>query len=813
MSMVNVPFETVFVGLNGDGLPNDGRARQIAGRIESPRGVFQQVCVRSDRHPGTETHITGCRRRRIIQNFEAIAGPCIETLVDRLTAGGECGQPESCNIALPGFRIGVVGLQVGRAAGPRCKVSGVGHGLRQCRQAAVGLCRMGEQKAKCAATVAAPRKCVVEFNIIVSSPCNLRLVFSFAPHSPILLSAPVPRQRNTAQLARNTRDFVLFVPDRAYRGTLIVSASEYARASATHLGPAADFGRAGPPRFMEGNRRLASAAKSAPCRVGKRTKACRFIATSTRARGRFTPSSPNWMHGAKRGGSPSNPACRIGPARTGCHPPRVSVAPDLTGPCRWAGDHRGDRRSRASLEEPSHGQARRGAVVRRRAPLPRSEPRHDQEYFSDGITEDIIDALSRVPNLRVVARTSAFAFKGKANDVRQIGRQLDVNAVLEGSVRKDGDQLRITAQLNRVSDGTHLWSHTFDRQLRDIFAVQHEISQAIAGELRAGQVPDRRGTSDLEAWQRYQEARYFFNRQEPASYYKAIERYQQAINRDPRFALAYAGMADSYAYLAENFAAAPKEVMPKARAAAETAVSLDENSAEAHISRGIVNLDYEWNREAAQREFLRALQLNPASSWAHHWYAHSLETQGRLEEATKEMRAALALDPLSVVFYWDLGNDLLMARRNADALALLDKGDELFPNFWILNWEKAEAYYAEHDLDSLHRELEKMQASSSEMGGFPPFMAILGKFAAHDGRTAEARRILDRLESLRNTQYVEPAMTVELAAALGDRERVKVWLQRSVEERSTLYLYLPLASVYIDHSPEIDAAIAKMYRW
>ena len=440
-------------------------------------------------------------------------------------------------------------------------------------------------------------------------------------------------------------------------------------------------------------------------------------------------------------------------------------------------------------------------------------PRHDQEYFSDGLTEDIIDALSRVPNLRVVARTSAFAFKGKANDVRQIGIQLDVNAVLEGSVRKDGDQLRITAQLNRVSDGTHLWSHTFDRQLRDIFAVQHEISQAIAGELRAGQVPDRRGTSDLEAWQRYQEARYFFNRQEPASYFKAIERYQQAINRDPRFALAYAGMADSYAYLAENFAAAPKEVMPKARAAAETAVSLDENSAEAHISRGIVNLDYEWNRDAAQREFLRALQLNPASSWAHHWYAHSLETQGRLEEATKEMRAALALDPLSVVFYWDLGNDLLMARRNADALALLDKGDELFPNFWILNWEKAEAYYAEHDLDSLHRELEKMQASSSEMGGFPPFMAILGKFAAHDGRTAEARRILDRLESLRNTQYVEPAMTVELAAALGDRERVKVWLQRSVEERSTLYLYLPLASVYIDHSPEIDAAIAKMYRW
>ena len=271
-------------------------------------------------------------------------------------------------------------------------------------------------------------------------------------------------------------------------------------------------------------------------------------------------------------------------------------------------------------------------------------PRHDQDYFSDGLTEEIIDALSRVPNLRVVARTSAFAFKGKANDVRQIGKQLDVGAVLEGSVRKDGDRLRITAQLNRVSDGTHLWSHTYDRTLRDVFAVQHEISQTIASQLRAGDVPQRRGTNDLEAYRTYQEGRYFFNQQEPASYRKAIERFQKAIERDPNFALAYAALADSYAYLAENFAEAPKEFMPKARAAAEKAVALDENLAEAHTSMGIVKLDYEWNREAGQREFQKSLQLNPGSGWAHHWYAHSLETQGRIEDAMKEMRTALALN-------------------------------------------------------------------------------------------------------------------------------------------------------------------------
>jgi TolB-like protein/Tfp pilus assembly protein PilF len=437
-------------------------------------------------------------------------------------------------------------------------------------------------------------------------------------------------------------------------------------------------------------------------------------------------------------------------------------------------------------------------------------PRHDQDYFSDGLTEEIIDALSRVPNLRVVARTSAFAFKGKANDVRQIGKQLDVGAVLEGSVRKDGDRLRITAQLNRVSDGTHLWSRTYDRQLRDVFAVQNEISQAIANELRAGQVPRRRATNDLEAYQRYQEGRYFFNQQEPASYLKAIERYRQAIDRDPNFALAYAGLADSYAYLAENFLAAPNDVMPKARAAAQRAVDLDPNSPEAHTSRGMVSLDYDWDRDAAQREFLRAIELNPGSGWAHHWYAHSLETQGRLEEAMKEMRAALALDPLSLVIYWDIGTELITARRYDDALAHLKKGDDLFPNFWLLSWEKAEVYYAKHDLPSVDREIEKMKASHPEMAEVPSFIAILGTFAARGGRRAEARQLLDRLEQLHKTQYVEPFVVIEMVSALGDRERLRVWIQRLVEERSSLYLYLPLSASYFDPSPELDALIAKI---
>jgi TolB-like protein len=456
----------------------------------------------------------------------------------------------------------------------------------------------------------------------------------------------------------------------------------------------------------------------------------------------------------------------------------------------------------------SSGEAISSVVV---LPFVDMSPQHDQEYFSDGLTEEIIDALSRVPNLRVVARTSAFVFKGKAGDIRQIGKQFDVGAVLEGSVRKDGDQLRITAQLNRVSDGTHLWSHTYDRQLRDVFKVQHELSQSIARELRAGSVPERRYTNDPDAYQRYQEGRYFFNQQEPSAYRKAIDRFQRAIDRDPNFAMAYSGLADSYAYLAENFAGPPKEFMPRAKEAALKAVALDNNLAEAHTSLGIVKLDYEWDIDGGQAEFLRAMQLNPQSGWARHWYAHSLEAQRHIEDALREMRAALALDPLSLVIYWDIGTDLLGLRRYDEALAHLAKGEELFPNFYLLTWEKAEAYYGKHDLASAHREVEKMRTSNPDFANLPSFIALQGTAAAREGRLAEARKILDKLEEFRKTQYVEGFMAMELCSALGDHDRMQKWLERMREDRSSLYLYLPLAAAgFAEQDTEMMEKAAKV---
>ena len=460
----------------------------------------------------------------------------------------------------------------------------------------------------------------------------------------------------------------------------------------------------------------------------------------------------------------------------------------------------------------SNGETMSSVVV---LPFLDMSPQKDQEYFSDGLTEEIIDALSRVPNLRVVARTSAFAFKGKAADIREIGKQLNVTNVLEGSVRKSGDQLRITAQLNRASDGTHLWSRTYDRQLRDIFAVQREISQAIAGQLRAGQVSHRAPTTDMEAYRLYQEGRYFFNQHiPPDSYRKAIERYQQAVARDPNFALAYAGMADAYAYLCENMAVAPRDVMPKAKEAAERAVALDDRLGEAHISLGIVKMDYDWDREAAQSEFRKAMQLSPGSSWAHHWYAHSLESQGRVEEATKEMRAALALDPLSVPIYWDIGSELNWTGKYDESIRHLDRARELFPNQPIVMFMQAWAYFSKGDVKSGQQVIDALKASAAAAGmdKEPVMVMIAGWASAMEGHRAEAEAALAQLEQQRKTQYVEPLIVTWICSALHDPDAVLKWLRRGYEERSTLFVYAPLNKHVYGGVPGVEAIFAQGLR-
>lgn len=418
-------------------------------------------------------------------------------------------------------------------------------------------------------------------------------------------------------------------------------------------------------------------------------------------------------------------------------------------------------------------------------------PQKDSEYFADGLSEEIIDALSRVPSLRVVARTSSFAFKGRNVDIREIGKQLDVNAVIEGSVRKSGNNLRITAQLNRVSDGSHLWSRTYDRQLQDVFAIQHEISEAIANELRAARTPARpEPTKNVEAWRLYQEGRFLFNKFEPPdSDLKAIERYKEAIAQDPSFVAAYAGVADAYSYLAENLVIAPDDVMPKAREAAEKALALNESSAEAHTSLGIVKLDYERDVEGGQREFLRALQINPGFSWARHWYAHSLEAQNRMEEALREMQAAKNLDPLSIPINWDIAGELIILGRYDEAKQLLSRAQELFPNeplFDLMNvvadWREGNVAAARGVVDALRKRPEVAEQ--------PPFLSIFATEDAYDGNQQRARQITAKLDQMRQTMYVDPVPVIVACKALKDEAGMLKWFRRARDEHSPLFVYL-----------------------
>ncbi len=418
---------------------------------------------------------------------------------------------------------------------------------------------------------------------------------------------------------------------------------------------------------------------------------------------------------------------------------------------------------------------------------------HNLGYFGDGLTEEIIDALSRVPNLRVVARTSAFAFKGAGKDIREIGRQLGVDGVIEGSVQESGGQARITVQLNRVSDGTHLWSRKFDRPLTDVFAIQNEISQAIASELRGSSTSLPPPTGATEAYRLYEEGRYLFNQfQPPRSNLNAIERYQQAIQLDRNFALAYAGLSEAYAYLGENSVRYPREVMPKAKEAAEKAVALDPNSPQAHTALAAVMLDYDWDREGAVRELERALQLNPGSAWAQHWFAHSLEAQGRFDAATEQFRAALAIDPLSIPIYWDIANELIGAKRYDDALQYLAKATDLFPNVPTLLFEEAVAYYSKGDLASGHAVTMRLQNTGRDVTEDPLFITFFGIAAVREGRPEEGAMLLNRLEQLQRNQYVEPSFVIALCDALKDPKSRAVWERRIRDERSALYLYQPL---------------------
>lgn len=342
-------------------------------------------------------------------------------------------------------------------------------------------------------------------------------------------------------------------------------------------------------------------------------------------------------------------------------------------------------------------------------------PQKDQEHLCDGMTDEIIAKLSQIRGLKVISRTSAMRYKNTDKDIKEIGQELDVTTILEGSIRKEKDDIRVTAQLINVEDSFHLWSDIYDRKLESVFVIQSDIAERIANALQMRLSPeekdqlDKKPTENLEAYNSYLKGRYFWNRRTSEGMKKAIEYYGQAIEEDPRYALAYSGIADSYSMLGIWSFLAPEEAFPKAEAAAMKAIELDDMLAEAHASLASVRAAYGWDWPEAEKEFKRALELNPHYAMARLWYGTLyLMPMGQLEKAMKEVKRALELDPLSPIINYGVGDLLYNSRMYDQAIETFQSVLTLEPNFPPAYYRLTWTYIKKGMYDEAFKELERV---------------------------------------------------------------------------------------------------------
>ena len=374
-------------------------------------------------------------------------------------------------------------------------------------------------------------------------------------------------------------------------------------------------------------------------------------------------------------------------------------------------------------------------------------PAKDQEYFSDGMSEELLNLLAKIPGLKVISRTSSFSFKGKNQDVRKIGKDLNVANILEGSIRKSGKVVRITAQLIEVRNGTHLWSETYDREMRDVFAIQDEISKMIVDILKiklSGSHADqlaRNFTENPEAHEDYLKGRYYWNMRTDEGIKKAIGYFEDAIRKDSNYAAPYSGLADTYLTLYDYGLMSIDESTTKAKDAAQRALKINKMLAEAHNSLAHINL-HEWKWESAENGFRHAIELNQSYVLAHHWYALCLTALGKANEAVDEMEKARELDPLSTRINADLGMAYLAAGRYDDAIGQEQKTMGLNPKaagaFWIRGMAYQQKKMFEQAIKDYRYALDIYPLD-------PNYLAALGNAYASSGNTAEARKVLDTL--------------------------------------------------------------------
>jgi serine/threonine protein kinase/Tfp pilus assembly protein PilF len=429
------------------------------------------------------------------------------------------------------------------------------------------------------------------------------------------------------------------------------------------------------------------------------------------------------------------------------------------------------------------------------AVLPFENPSRDPEndYLSDGITGSLINIMATVPRLRVMAQSTVFRFKGREIDPQAVGRDLNVRAVLTGRVMQSGGALRIGAELVDVATGSRLWGAQYDRKPGDIFMIQDEISKEISGTLRLQLTGaqkkrlTRHHTEDHEAYQIYLKGRHHWNRWTEEGFYKAIEYFQKAVEKDPGYALAYAGMADSYVLLGWNSYLPPKEVFPKGKAAALTALQLDPDLGEGHTPLAAALWLHDWQWHEAENEFKRSLELNPTYPTANHWHAEYVMTMGRQTDAIAKIKKSQELDPLSLIINDAIGWANYMARRYDEALEQLLQTVELDPNYPVTYWILGAVYRTTGRYELAISEGEKAVKLS---GGSPLMRAALAHSYGRAGKAKEALQILEELTELAKCKYVAPHFFAGIHIGLGENDRALEYLEKSYEEHSHWLIYL-----------------------
>lgn len=422
------------------------------------------------------------------------------------------------------------------------------------------------------------------------------------------------------------------------------------------------------------------------------------------------------------------------------------------------------------------------------AVLPFENQSHDpnSEYLSDGLTESIINSLTQLPNLKVIARSSVFRYKDKTSDPFAAGKELGVRAVLTGRLMQRGDDVIVSAELIDLRDNKQLWGDQYQRKMADLLTVQRDIAQQITNNLRpklSGEEQTRAAkhyTMNAEAYELYLKGRYYLNKRTTADIRKSATFFQQAIEKDPQYALAYSGLADSHALLVVYGAVPPNEWMPKAKLAAQKSLALDENLAEGHASLGQILAYYDFDLEGADREYQRAIQLNPNYATAHQWRGENLTTLRRFDEGLAEARRALELDPLSLINNRVYGDCLVDAHRFDEAIAQYKKTLELDPNFPTTHYFLGRAYEGKGDYDNAVAEYTK----SAEIVGFLPEDLVEMKNAYEKGGwraylQASLTRILKRAEQGNTT----PFLVAVVYANLGQKDEAFAWLEKAYQQR------------------------------